>query len=205
MRSSLERPAGVILAGGESTRMGADKSMLLLNGRPFIQHIAETMQQELDSVLISANDERTFQFLNLPVIPDIIRGCGPMSGIHAVFAQTAAEKIFIAPCDMPLLNADTIRMVIDQSQDVDAVVLRSSQKLQPLCGLYARSCVSVLEQRMSRGQYSMMGLLENISTLIVSSTTNNDDELLNINTPQEYAELRGNPAILKHRFMIHTD
>ena len=70
---------GVILAGGRSSRMGEDKALLQYNGKPFIQHIAETLLQILPHVIVISDRQKEYSFLNLPIYPDLFCDCGPLA------------------------------------------------------------------------------------------------------------------------------
>jgi len=102
----------VILAGGESRRMGFNKALLEINGRPVIQTLAELARKITDEVLISANDAGGYAFLGLTIVPDVHRGQGPMAGLHAAFARTSRSLVLLMACDLPNLRGDLLRSLI---------------------------------------------------------------------------------------------
>lgn len=180
---------GVILAGGGSTRMGADKAFLRLNGKPFIQHIADAMRQLFETVIISGDDKEKFRFLDLPVVPDRRKGCGPLGAIYSALLHSSTDWIFVTACDMPGLTAGVMRTILNQRSERDAILPDSGTGIQPLCGMYSRRCSSVLERHLSSGQYSVMRFLGSITTHIVSLLPGNEAGLASINTPSEYYKL----------------
>ncbi|MBI5900663.1 MAG: molybdenum cofactor guanylyltransferase [Rhodocyclales bacterium] len=100
---------GVILAGGEGRRMGgADKGLLLLDGRPLVQRVLERLLPQVDAVLISANRNlEHYAGFGCRVVTDITPGfAGPLAGLQAAMARADTPLLLSAPCDSPLLPAD---------------------------------------------------------------------------------------------------
>jgi molybdopterin-guanine dinucleotide biosynthesis protein A len=147
---------GVILAGGKSSRMGCDKALLDLEGKPFICRIAETLQQSVESVVIISNSLDRYKFLGLSVFSDVYEDCGPLGGIHSSLIHATTEKVFVISCDMPLISADAIHFIIDQDTDNTKITVPMVMNiLQPLCGVYKRSCLPDLVQYLVNGHRSV--------------------------------------------------
>jgi molybdenum cofactor guanylyltransferase len=185
-----ETVAGSILAGGKSIRMGYNKALLTMNGMSFIQRIAGTMQRVVSRVSIIASQADTYRFIRLPVYPDVYPGCGPMGGVHSALYHAETDSVFVSSCDIPFITDDVIRLIIDYGQRHDAVVPLINGKSHPLCGLYKKSCLPVVEDHLSKGQYRMTRLLEDINPLYVPLDATHPDTfrhyLTNINTKEEY-------------------
>ena len=97
---------GVILAGGRSSRMGQDKSRLLVNGRTLLQHQQNILQQLGLETVVSGPDG----------IHDDIQGYpGPLAGIYSVVRQTPSDSWLFVPVDLPLLTAATLNKLIKHS------------------------------------------------------------------------------------------
>ena len=93
----MQRPEGVIgivLAGGRSSRMGKDKSLLLLAGRPLLDHVIEKLRPQLDEIVLNVNgDPARVASFGLPIVQDRIDGhLGPLAGIHAGLAWAKANR-----------------------------------------------------------------------------------------------------------------
>lgn len=188
-----------ILAGGKSSRMGRDKALLEFNGKPFIQYIADAMQEVFKKVIIISDHGELYQFLGLPIYKDIFKYCGPLGGIHSAFAHTKTKSIFIASCDIPLLTPELIRSIIDTPFQGDVIVLPSGKSIQPLCGLYSRNCVPTLEKHLKNGQYSVLRFLEDLSTIIVAPKMIRERRLVDVNTPGQYKILLKSPIAQKKK------
>ena len=106
---------GVILAGGESRRMGSDKALVLLAGRPLVAHVLDRIGPQVDQVLISANgDPARFAVFGCMVIPDAASQ-GPLSGILAALTHAAAmgaTHLVSTPVDTPFLPGDLVPQLL---------------------------------------------------------------------------------------------
>jgi len=182
--------AGVILAGGKSSRMGQDKALLGMNGKPFIQQIAEELQKVFTRVIIVSDRAVPYKFLDLPVYEDIFKNCGPLAGIHSAFSHSRSDKIFVVSTDTPLINPGAIRYLLDLQYTNEAIVYSIDDAIQPLFGIYDRTCLSLLEDHLTKKQYSVLKFIKSIDTNIIpaSSVTRFDVSqlLMNINTQEDY-------------------
>lgn len=106
---------GVILAGGEGRRMGADKALVPLAGRPLIAHVLDRLEPQVERVLISANgDAARFSAFGCPVVEDAVPQ-GPLSGVLAaltVAAAMGATHLVSAPVDTPFLPGDLVPQLL---------------------------------------------------------------------------------------------
>lgn len=135
------RATAVILAGGKSSRMGGeDKSLLPVNGKPLIQHIAEQLTDHFDEVIIGANDIEKYKFLQKRVIPDFEMGKGPLMGIYSCLMASSNEVNFITACDIPEMNLGIIKRMIDLSVEYDIVMpVSNKEKHEPLFAVYKKN------------------------------------------------------------------
>lgn len=187
--NNREHITGVVLAGGKSTRMGQDKALLTLNGKPFIKHVASALQAVFAEVIVSANST-DYEFLGLPVVKDVYENCGPLGGIHAALTAAKTESVFIASCDMPLLTPAVIRFIIEKPFNGDVLVASTRDYVQPLCGLYARSCLPTLESHLKGRTLSVSGFLCSLRSSCVD-VDEHRSALVNINSEDDYSHLLG--------------
>jgi len=153
-----EKITGVVLAGGRSTRMGWDKALLKLNGKPLIQHVAEALHAVFDDVIVSAN-RADYDFLGLPMVRDVYDNCGPLGGIHAALESARTPYIFTAPCDTPLLNSIIIETILADAGPDRIAIGSTAERLQPLVGVYPVSCRSGLDEYLASGQRKVKNFL----------------------------------------------
>ena len=102
---------GVLLAGGQGSRMGGvDKGLVELRGRPMAAHVIERLAPQVDEVLINANQNaERYGAFGHDVFPDQIGGfAGPLAGLHAALARASHPLVVTAPCDSPFLPEDLV-------------------------------------------------------------------------------------------------
>jgi molybdopterin-guanine dinucleotide biosynthesis protein A len=190
LRFAADTITGIVLAGGESSRMGRNKALLPLGGRPLIE-IASTMMQEVfEHVCIIADDEVPYRFLNLPVLPDLMKKSGPLGGIHAGLAGCSPGAVFALACDTPFIPADLIRFLMNHHTGTPATVARQSTGIHPLCGIYERRALPIIEQFLAGGSFKLLDILDALDTSYVDITDDlpfyRADLFQNINDPHTF-------------------
>jgi FdhD protein len=186
---------GVILAGGESLRMGCDKSLLPIDGARFIDHIYRRMDTLFDEVIIVTNSPGLYQDIPCRKVPDTYFRKGSLAGIHSGLHHAQTERIFVVACDMPLLSAELIRYICTSAEDAQVVIPKADDGLQPLHALYHKSCLAAVEEVLNSGRHRIIEFFPRVRVHAIDG-----EELAqldpqgvsfrNINTPQEYFTLR---------------
>lgn len=179
----------VIFAGGKSSRMGEDKSLLPF---PPYKTLTEFQLRRLEkiftSVYISCKDETKFDF-EAKFIKDIEeeKVFAPTQGFISLFQTLQEEKVFVLSVDTPFVNKSIIEKLIKSDNDnVDTTIARTSQGIQPLCGIYHKTLLNEFEA-MSKTQNHKLGfLLKNANTHFVDFKE--ETPFLNINYKKEYKE-----------------
>jgi molybdopterin-guanine dinucleotide biosynthesis protein A len=180
---------GILIAGGKSERMEMDKSWLFYQGKTFAEQAIKQLELLCQEVLISSN---------LPdwpnkyrIVADIHTNIGPIGGLHACLRATATEYNLVSPCDLPLMTVETLNKLLTDVSSWQAVIFRHDGYVEPLCGVYATSCLPVVEQQIAAGQYSMQKLLAKLNVHYIEADAETRLQLRNINTPADYATLEG--------------
>ena len=191
---------GVILSGGQGSRMGyADKSSLIHGEKTFLDIIGN----ELHSLGVPCYLSRAAYKSGEPVqgftvVEDTVRGkdgewIGPMGGIWSCLEQTAEPFLFFVSCDMPLFRGRMAECLLKYwKPGVDAVLWRTRDgRLQPMCALYSRTCLRELRTRIHSQNYRMMDFLEHVNCVEAKTAKEHipDTWFLNVNTPEIYKEL----------------
>ncbi|RPI74693.1 MAG: molybdenum cofactor guanylyltransferase [Desulfobacteraceae bacterium] len=144
--SAFKDVTGVILVGGQSRRYGCNKALVEVQGVKLIERITAIMIPLFKQVILITNTPHEYEFLNLPMHTDYIKGLGPLGGIYTGLKMMPDEAGFFVACDMPFLNPDLIRHMVDLRQDFDLVVPRLANGfLEPLHAVYQRSCLPAIE------------------------------------------------------------
>ncbi|MDR3295821.1 MAG: molybdenum cofactor guanylyltransferase [Clostridiales Family XIII bacterium] len=152
----IRKKTAIILSGGRSSRMGVNKAMLELNGKPLIEIMLDKVLA-FDEILVSTNTMDEYAYLEergVRLVKDIIPHQGPLSGIHAGLSCADAECAAVLPCDMPLVPAALVRYlseIADRSDGFDAVVPVTERAYQPLCAVYRKTCIGFIEKNLAKG------------------------------------------------------
>jgi molybdopterin-guanine dinucleotide biosynthesis protein A len=187
-RWAVRMPAtAILLAGGDSSRMGRDKTMLPVDGQPMIKHIYEQLRPHFGQTLVSSNNAALHDFLGAAVVADDIAGKGPMMGIVSALRTSANDVNFAMACDMPDIDAGLIRAMIRQIGDYDAVVPKVGADLyEPLFAVYRKSVLPVMEELLRSGNNK---IIDSFSRYRVKYIDLPDRQFRNINTRAEYRGL----------------
>ena len=187
------KPAGVILAGGMSKRFGRPKCLVKIGGIPIITILAnEAKLAGIGDILISANNPELFNGLNMRIIEDIHKDCGPLAGIHSVFNNIETDEMFIFPCDTPGITAVEIRTILesaDDNPDAEVVFASSPSGNHPLCGLVRRSMLPSIESAISSGRLGVNRLFT--ESKHVSVRFDDETPFANLNTPEDLEKWGG--------------
>ncbi len=187
---------GVILAGGESRRMGSDKSLLPIDGARFIDHVYSRMKVLFDDVMIVTNSPDLYRGIDCRKVPDIYAAQGSLAGIHSGLAHATQDRIFVVGCDMPFVSAGLIRKICSHAEEGDLVIPHSSNGHEPLHALYRKSCLPAIEQVLDAGKKRIALFFEQVKVIDVPNNEiraldQSERSFLNINTPEDYFRLRG--------------
>lgn len=190
LQLNISQVQAFILAGGQSRRMGRDKSQLLLENQTFTDRIAETLLEITDSVTLVGSRQTNSRYA---VAPDVYPGWGALGGLHAALAACRREWAIVVACDLPFVSAELFNRLAALREDHDAVVpLQPDSRPQPLSSLYRiEPCLQRATELIESGKRRPLDLLELVNTRWVPfNELRNLDQaekfFVNINTPEDY-------------------
>lgn len=180
----------VILAGGQSRRMGFNKALLEIDGKPLIRILSDRMRELPGQIVISSNDQDSYGFLDIPVVPDRFAGYGPLAGLHSAMLYRKSSLYVLLACDLPNLPVSLVQRMIDLSDGFDAAIPRTRDGMaHPLCAVYRRTCLPLIERALKKGKRKFIEIFFNkkISVKWISPDEGRYDktDIININTPED--------------------
>lgn len=186
-------PLGVILAGGQSTRMGGgDKSLLQLGDRPILQHVLDRLRAQVDLVALNANgDPARFAAYALPVIPDTVNGfAGPLAGVLAGLDWAAthdATHIVTAAADTPFFpnNLVSVLTLACETQGKPIALARTGNGRHPTFGLWPVALREDLRGALDAGVRKVVQWTDSHGTAMADFTDDRFDPFFNVNTPDD--------------------
>lgn len=185
--------SGVILAGGQSHRMGSNKALLRINGKRLIDRVASVLCGIFNEVIIVGDNLDTDIPFNLPVFKDLSPGSGSLGGIYTGLHQCNSPRAFCAACDMPFLSEQLIRFLIKIDPDADVVIPRVKDGVQPLHAVYSTNCIPFIRKSLDQNHFKIIDFFSNVRVREVSEEEIyrqgcNQAGFFNINTKEDLAE-----------------
>jgi molybdenum cofactor guanylyltransferase len=181
----------IVMAGGGSLRMGVDKSMLLIDGRPMIEVVCEQLRGRFEQILISANDTEKFAFLGFDVVRDRVPGHGPLMGIASALQASANDLNLVVACDIPHIEMGFVSKMLaeaERSQSDIVVPVTGRDQYEPLLAVYRKSVAQAIDQVLAserRKIADVFGLCK-----VVYVEVDEPEWLVNLNTMAEYEEFQ---------------
>jgi molybdopterin-guanine dinucleotide biosynthesis protein A len=184
-----------VLAGGKSSRMGCDKALLEFRGHPLLRHAIDLAGAVSCKVRIVGDPTKYGAFG--PVIADVYSERGPLGGIHAALTNSDSELNLILATDLPFLEPDFLRFLVDNAQANGALVTvpQIGSYFEPLCAVYRKRFVEIAEAALLRGKNKVDALFAPDKTEVVS-----DEEIVtagfsskifrNVNTPDDWQQIK---------------
>ncbi len=194
-----EGTTGVVLAGGKGRRIGGEKAFVRLAGKTLIQRVIDILSGVFSEVVVVVDHLERFRDLPCPYLRDRLPGLGSIGGIETALRATSREAIFVVACDMPFVNPDIIRLMLNHSEGVDLVIPSLSDGLHPLHAVYAQTCLPAIDAQIKSGDFGPHSLTKSVRTVLFQKESFLGQDplfrsVVNINTP---ADLESAHRILK--------
>lgn len=184
-----------INAGGQSRRMGRDKALVELDGRPMLEHVIERVSGlgQAQTILVS-NDHAAHARFGLPMVRDSLPEGGSLGGIHTALLHSQYGHTLVVACDMPFLSPALLRymLALREEGDHDVIVPRVDGYPQGLHAVYSQACIAPIRAQIETGRLKVIGFYGQVRVRYLD-----EDEwrpldatgqaLENINTPEELA------------------
>lgn len=191
----IDTVAGVILAGGKSTRMGSDKALLPYRGGRFIEAIQRLLADIFSEVILVTNTPEQYDFLSCRKVEDIHKGMGVLAGIHSGLYHCTAPAVFAVACDMPYLVDGLIRHMAGRADTGGVLIPESPGGVEPLHAVYGKGCLTAIDEMLLNGERRIVSFFDRIpvTRMTLQQVSVFDpafESFRNINTPVDYYELR---------------
>lgn len=186
---------GFVLAGGQSTRMGADKAFVELNGHTLLERALQTVSAVTSEVRILGNREKFSAIRD--VIEDEFPDHGPLGGIHAALRASHEDLNLILAVDMPFVEARFLEYLVQRARAKAAVVTipRVAGRWQPLCAVYRRAFAEIAEPMLRAGNNKIDPLFGQVPLQVIEEAEITEhgfavEMFRNVNTPEELSAAR---------------
>ncbi len=182
---------GVVLAGGESRRMGQNKALMPLGGERLVDRVMRVLRESCSALLMVTNSPDVYADVGIDMVGDIWPGKGSLGGIYSAIEHAKTPYVLVVACDMPFLQAASLTYLIEQIGDFDVVMPDVLGEQQPLHAIYAKTCLEPIRRRLEADRLKIVGFLPDVRVRTVTEAELRpfDPELLafqNLNTPGEF-------------------
>jgi len=171
--------------------MGHDKACIKIAGEPLFFHTLDMLRRYFKLVIIAGN-RPDFELGGIRVVPDIYPGSA-LGGLYTGLFTATTDWIFVAPCDMPYPDPRILELLLESRNGSDAVVPRTPGGYEPVFALYHKNCLPYMEEMLRTGQLRIHAFFQQVKVRFLDWQKMPADwerSLLNINTPEQLAELR---------------
>lgn len=183
--------AAYVLAGGKSSRMGQDKGLMPLHGKPMVAYVLDSLKEMAQNITVVSN-QKEYELLGYEVISDEVKDIGPMGGLLTALNHTSTKKNMVVACDTPLVTADLWQVLWQYGSEHQVVVFSVNGKIQPLFGIYDKSILPIVQELIIHQSYKMQNIVAQVDSKILPLEDYpqlNSKQLFNINTPQEFQNI----------------
>jgi molybdopterin-guanine dinucleotide biosynthesis protein A len=180
------QPIGVILAGGAGSRIGGDKAIVALAGRPLISYPLQAMRAVTATVAVVAKpDTRLPECIGAEVWIEPAEPRHPLAGILHALRQAGGSPVLVCAADMPLITPAALRSLATADADGSAAVIATAEGgLQPQLGLYMPGAAALLEQAAQMADRPLRAVVAALGPRLIAL----DERLVfNVNTPADLA------------------
>ncbi|MBA4396021.1 MAG: molybdenum cofactor guanylyltransferase [Syntrophus sp. (in: bacteria)] len=186
---------GIILSGGENSRMSENKAFVVMDGERLIDRTLKIFRNLFKDVIVVTNSPLDYLDLDATLVTDIYPGKKALGGIYTGLFYAACPHAFVAACDMPYLNPQFIVWMMQQAPAYDIVVPQTPGGLEPLHAIYAKSCLPHMKRRIMQDRLKITGFYKGLKCLNIPDSVQKsyDPEhrmFINVNTREDLARLQ---------------
>lgn len=200
-RANAAGITGVMLCGGRSSRMaeilkkGCGKDSLVLGGETIGKRIIGKLIEMFGRAIVVTSEEGMSRFRGIRdarcrVVPDIVKGKGPVGGLYTGLIESGTEKIFAVSCDMPFIEESIIRKIVLNAEGHDCAIPFFAGRKHSLHAVYSKSCIPALKKMLDMNELAVRQLHGKVRTRIIRPGRSEGKmwktALSNLNTADDY-------------------
>ena len=180
--------------------MGENKAFIEIEGAPIIHKIYNLFKELFREIMIVTNQKELFLNFESNIYSDLLPNKGPLGGLYTGIFFSTFNYSFCVACDMPFIKKPLVQYLmgyIQDADDVDVIVPRTKDGLQPLHAIYSKNCLEPIKKIIDQGKYKIIDIYDMVKVKIIQE---NDfisfdplsESFINVNTPTELLSIRRN-------------
>ena len=186
--------SAAILAGGKSRRMGKPKALLKIEDLPIINRVTKVASQVArELIIVVSENQSSFDAIQARIVVDQTPEKGPLMAIFTALQSVSNSHCLILACDLPLIKAEVLIEMSQKLGSHDVIVPLTDNGFEPLCAIYAQSCLPVIASKINQNQLSVHRLFSELNIYSFTEWRDIDPTgniFLNMNTPNDYQKAR---------------
>ena len=186
---------GFVLVGGKSLRMGRNKALLELNGRPLASRAADLLRPYVSATTFVGSPDQSAP-AGITMLADLFPERGPLGGICTALEKSHCDWNLFLACDMPFVEDSFLRFLAERAlgSAADAVVPKTSQSLEPLCAAYHRRCLPAIRRTLETSPAGVVDALKQLRVEVITSAQLaalgfSEDMFADIDTEAQWAQI----------------
>ena len=187
---------GVILAGGQSRRMGFNKAEAEMHGESMLIRMIDKFKEITPAIVVSSGTV-TYPNIPWPQISDEHPLCGPLGGIYSVLKASNTSLNLVVSCDIPLIPISLLKYIVTSAAESDALItvpVDHEGQLHMTCAVYRKEVLPFLEQQIHAHAFKMKDLLDLVSVEYIKISKEHllydEHAFMNVNKPSTLEEAR---------------
>ena len=153
----------LVLAGGDSRRMGRSKPWIEVGNTVLLRYVVERLAPAFSEVMVSfAEPEQMEQHIPYRVVFDRKRNAGPLAGLEAGLMAAHHEVLFAVACDMPYVTQSAAEVAVAAARSCDAAIPRHDGLFEPVCGAYRKTALPAIVGALDAGHYTAHEVAEQL-------------------------------------------
>jgi molybdopterin-guanine dinucleotide biosynthesis protein A len=196
-RSPDPAVSAIVLAGGQSKRLGRDKALLEVQGQPLVSRTVQKLAALSDDLLVVTSDPARYAPLRLParLVADERPGVGSLMGVYSGLRAARHTHALAVACDMPLLNLSLLRYMVPLAEGYDVVIPRLGEFTEPLHAIYGKSCLPFMAELLERGRRQIVAFFDRVRVRYVEEGEIERFDprhlsFVNVNTPGDWEQVQ---------------
>ncbi len=174
----------LVLAGGDSRRMGRPKAWIEVGDTVLLRYVVERLAPAFSEVVVAFGEpEQMEQLVPYRVVFDRKRDAGPLAGLEAGLIAARHDVLFAVACDMPYVTPTTAQLAVAAARNSDAAIARHDGLFEPVCGAYRKTALPAIVGALDAGNYTAHDVAQSLDVTWLEGL--DPAEFESLNTPAD--------------------
>ena len=187
--------SAVVLAGGQSRRLGANKAFIEIGGQTLIKRVLQTISPLTEDVIVVTSEAEPFRHLGVHLMGDVYPGKSSLGGIYSGLLAAKYQQALVVGCDMPFLNGALLRYMVSLAGEYEVIIPSYDSFLEPLHAIYHKQCLEPMRllveaNRLRISEVFCKGRIRYITAEEIATFDPAHLSFFNINTPEDLLRAR---------------